>query len=504
MEQVAAHDFTGGVAARLAATDFSDRQWAELYGVVLESDAELRTQWPWVKLGTGTDFEHIFHGDDFLVGITPTSGSIYTIDIPPTGEVVSLPVWTDTGENRSDAKPVGLVPIPRTAGQGFATAALFNSIDMAGTALGVYGKAGIPSPVFEYTERYPNSTADAAAMPRANVATMWGDRLVLGDIEWIEDEDDPFSASNAIRYPNGLWLSQPGQPDRWDLLDTVLTGVKDGQGSPRVVDLQPTEQGLMILTTAGMYLLRGTPSSFDYEEIRPGMNPSVNATAGWWPGAGAAVWVSSVGWVWVSDGRGFYRIDEPLGLDMFSDPAGFAAGWDDFLLVGVGARMFAFRRFGDGGAWTELVTPGQLTSVFQLGAALYGLVDGVPWRMDRESPTRGHVDGVLHEVRVSSRTFEGGDGHRVSFWRAFGLRAEPLSDDAALTSVTLYDGPVLSAQSNSLAVTLDASTGTLAGRDELMVLGHGPSLEASVKYTFEGDVSVEQVTAWFNQARGSR
>lgn len=504
MDQVVAQDFTGGVAARLAATDFSERQWARLYGVVLESDAELRTQWPWGKLGGGYGFSHIFHADDLLVGITASSGSIYTVGVPSTGEVTVPPLWSDTGVDRDGSKPVGLVPIPRSAGQGFVTAALFNSVDMAGTAVGVFVGSGGLVDTYEYTDRYPNDKADAGAMPRANVATMWGDRLVLGDIEWLEDEDVAFSGTNAIRYPNALWVSQAGQPDRWDLLDVVFIGVKDGSGTPQVIDLQPTEQGLLVLTTAGVYLLRGTPSNFDYEEIRPGMTLSTNATAGWWPGAGAAAWVSNTGWVWVSDGYRFYRIDEPLGLAMELDPAGFAVGWDDFLLVGVDDRMFAFRKFGEGGAWTELHVPGQLSSVFRLGAALYGLVDGDPWRLDRELTPRGYTGGVLHPVKVATRTLEGGDGHRKSFWRWFGLRAEPLDEAAALTAVKVYDGPALSAQSTELAVTLDASTEALAGRDEVLVPAHGPSLETAVQFEFEGDVSVEQVSAWFNQARSSR
>lgn len=499
MEQVVAHDFTGGIAARLASTQFSDRQWSELYGVVLESDAELRTQWPWQQVSDGEQFADMFHADDLLVGITD-GGAVRAAPVPdPAGN--PLTAWSDVGVSRPDGRLLSLVPLPRDAGQGFVTAVLVNSADMGGTAVAVYDGPSGPASL-EFENRFPNSPSDEGSMPRGNVATMWGDLLVLGNIEWLEDEDEPFSASNRARYPNALWFSRPGQPDRWDLLDVVFTGVRDGQGVPTVVGLQPTEQGLMVLTTAGIYLLRGSPSNFDYEEVRPGLSPSRNATVGWWAPSGAAAWVSSTGWVWHSDGVNFLRLDEPLGLPSKVDPDGFCLGWDDYLLAGVGSRVFVFRLLGDGGAWTELHVPGLPVRPFTLGSSMFCLIDGAPWRLSREVEPRGTVDGAPHPVKVSTRTFEGGDGHRLSFWRFFGLRAEPLFEGAALVAVTLFDGPVLSSQSRQLDVQLES--GSLAGRDELLVPGPGASLEASVRFTFEGDVSVEQVTAMFTQSRGSR
>lgn len=532
MDQVVAHDFTGGQAARLASTQFSDRQWARLYGLVLESDAEVRTQWPWQSLvdtevginvnnsweevdasatwdGVGSftvwevngePFDGLFHADELLVGISP-DGSLLTAP-PPASDGSAQLTWSALPQSRPGGRLTALVPLPRDAGQGFVTSCLVNSVDMAGTAAAVYSDTGGSPALFEFTQRYPNGIGDADAMPRGNVATMWGDRLVLGDIEWLEDEAEPFSALNAIRYPNALWFSRPGQPDRWDLLDVAFMGVKDGQGVPTVVDLQPTEQGLLVLTTAGVYLLRGSPSNFDYEEVRPGLRPSPNATAGWWPGTGAAVWVSDSGEVWHSDGTTFIRIDEPLGLPTQFAPDGWVVGWDDFVLVGVGDRAFAFRTFGEGGAWTELHVPGPIRSAFVLGSSMYCLVAGVPSRLNRELEPRGGVNGARHPIRVATRTFEGGEGHRLSFWRYFGLRVEPLSEGAELTKVTLFSGPALSAQSKTMEVPV--STPALGGRDELLVPGPGASKESAVEFEFRGDISLEQVSAMFTQARGSR
>lgn len=38
-------DFSGGIKAGYAATDFTDRQWADLYGVLFDADRTLRSQW---------------------------------------------------------------------------------------------------------------------------------------------------------------------------------------------------------------------------------------------------------------------------------------------------------------------------------------------------------------------------------------------------------------------------------------------------------------------------
>lgn len=38
-------DFSGGLKAGFAATDFTDRQWSELFGVLFDADRTLRAQW---------------------------------------------------------------------------------------------------------------------------------------------------------------------------------------------------------------------------------------------------------------------------------------------------------------------------------------------------------------------------------------------------------------------------------------------------------------------------
>lgn len=509
VERETAFDFTGGQASRLASTHFSDRQWAKLYGAVIESDSELRSQWPWEPVGAD-EFVSLGHADDLLVGIR-LNGEVATAT-PPSPEdnnaVASATEWTTLSGLTVPAgySCVGLVPLPRDAGQGFVTAVLINGTSDAGTAGSAWAVyvngSGVPA-FFEFGNRFPNAASEADGMPRANVATMWGDRLVLGDVEWLEDDDAAFSASNSALYPNGIRLSQPGNPGGWDLLDFAYMGIKDGQGTPRIVDLQPLEQGLLVLTTAGVYLLQGSPSNFAYEEVRPGLGASAASTAGWWPATGSAVWISDVGQVWHSDGLEFLRVDEPLGLIARGSAPGWTAGWDDFVLVRVADRVFAFRLFAQGGAWTELVAPPGTTSVFTLGPCLYALDDsGQPWRLNRAANYRGRIDDVDHEVVVTTRTFEGGDGHRNSFWRYFGVRAQPEGSGGSIERVTIYAGPALSSISPSTNITLGDSA--LGGRDEVLVPGPGASVEAALEVEFKGDVSVEQVTAFFTNARNAR
>lgn len=45
MKEAELADFSGGLKAGFAATDFTDRQWSELFGVLFDADRRLRSQW---------------------------------------------------------------------------------------------------------------------------------------------------------------------------------------------------------------------------------------------------------------------------------------------------------------------------------------------------------------------------------------------------------------------------------------------------------------------------
>lgn len=504
MEVIGAYDFTGGQTGRLAGTHFTERQWAELYGFVLESDAQLRSQWPWEPVGDAAvdGFVQVMSADDLLVAIDGT-GEVWTAPAPePTDDLATVQAvtWTALADAPVDAdqRLTGLVPVPRSEQLGFKTGVLVNGVESTSAAFVVYDGSGGPTHV-EYSNRYPTTSSDG--VPRANVATMWGDYLVVGDIEWLADKDAAFSSSNRALYPNTLWIAEPGEPTKWDELSVVFTGVKDGYGEARIVGLEAVDAGLMVLTTAGVYLLRGVPSSFEYEELRPGQDAAGLDAVTWWSATGAATWVNGLGQLWHSDGRQFVRLDDQLELPAVVPADAWAASLGEFVLFGRGGRTFAFRLFSEDGAWTELFAPSGFVGNFQAGPCLYGTAGGRVWRLNRAASPRGAIDGVPQTSRVTSRTFEGGDGHRLSFWRRFGLRAQPEDPAAALTGVTLFAGPALQTGVQSLTVPIESVFGD---RAELLVPGPGAALEAAVRFEFEGDVTVEQVSAHYTQSRGSR
>lgn len=592
MEVIQAHDFTGGQTGRLAATHFTERQWAELYGFVLDSDAQLRAQWSWEPVGPEasepvelfgredeaeaarvwlagdlgisvselqlTDFaadavlfiggggydvfyyqfyrastdewfyvyeeEGVFsqvsgfytmdevrpppgavqvaHADDLLVALDG-DGRVWTAPMPAAAAslaAVRAISWTALSGAPVDAdqRLAGLVPLPRSEQLGFVTGLLVNGATSGSAAFIVYDDGS--GPAFKsYANRYP--TVESSGMPRANLAAMWGDFLVLGDVEWMVDKDATFGASNRARYEHALWISEPGQPDRWDELRVVFTGIKDGMGSARVVGLETVDAGLMVLTTTGVYLLRGLPSDFEYEELRPGQGVTGTGAVSWWSATGAAAWVNDVGQLWHSDGRQFLRLDDLLELDAGEPGSAWVTSLNEFLLFGRDGRTFAFRVYAEDGAWTELFAPDGFFGWFQFGPCLYGTADGRVWRLNRVASPRGAIDGQPQTSRVTSRTFEGGDGHRLSFWRRYGLRAQPEAAGADLTSVTLFTGPALQSGVQSMSVPLLSGFGD---RQELLVPGPGAALESSIRFEFVGDVTVEQVSAHYMQSRGSR
>lgn len=502
MELLQAYDFTGGQTGRLAATHFTERQWAELYGFVLDSDAQLRSQWSWEPVGAAGGFVQVAHADDLLVALDDV-GRVWTAPMPaasmPLADVRTV-AWTELSGAPVDAgqRLAGLVPLPRSEQLGFVTGLLVNGATSGAGAFIVYDAGS--GPAFQtYSNRYP--TTESAGMPRANLATMWGDFLVLGDIEWVEDESTAFGSTNRARYEHALWISEPGQPDRWDVLRVVFTGIKDGMGAARVVGLETVDAGLMVLTTTGVYLLRGLPSDFEYEELRPGQGVTGTGAVAWWAATGAAAWVNDVGQLWHSDGRQFLRLDDLLELDAGEPGVAWVRSLSEFLLFGRDGRTFAFRVYADDGAWTELFTPDGFFGWFQFGPCLYGTAGGRVWRLNRVASPRGAIDGVPQTSRVTSRTFEGGDGHRLSFWRRYGLRAQPEAAGADLTSVTLFTGPALQSGVGSMSVPLLSGFGD---RQELLVPGPGAALESSIRFEFVGDVTVEQVSAHYVQSRGSR
>ena len=64
------YDFSGGFKYGRAATDFTDRQWSELFGVLFDADRTLRSQWA-RQLLDGEKVESFWVWDGKIVYRTP-------------------------------------------------------------------------------------------------------------------------------------------------------------------------------------------------------------------------------------------------------------------------------------------------------------------------------------------------------------------------------------------------------------------------------------------------
>jgi hypothetical protein len=86
MRKITVSDFSGGIQEATAPDDFSDRQWAQLKGVVSASETSFETQWAIQTIGSAsTDFVSVFPLSSsvgtFLVGIK-TDGTLWWTLVP--------------------------------------------------------------------------------------------------------------------------------------------------------------------------------------------------------------------------------------------------------------------------------------------------------------------------------------------------------------------------------------------------------------------------------------
>lgn len=506
MKEVILADYSGGIAARESSTDFSDRQWSKLSGVVLESGSKVRSQWACQRISGRTDIVDMAVVDGFVFAVTTTGAVIYAAE-PGQGASAATTAaltWTTLSAVTADVNLRVLCPVPlrNQSAQGFISGLLLNSTAGTGSAWVLYVDPGTGAPTAkQLADRYP-ATDTEESMPRAAVGVMWGDFLVLGDVHWLADDAASYTATNTKRYPHALWMAKAGKPFNWDTLDVVFTGVKGTASDSPVHAMIPVDVGLLVLTASGAFLLRGTPDSFAYEELRVGAASASPAGSAWWSASGVATWVDTAGQVWHTNGEQFIRLDDPLSLDRSAGAGDCVEAFGEYLLVVRDGTMYALRGWRETGAWTQLVPPGAVTRMRRAGDSLYMLTGGQLWRFARGAESeRGQTDGTAIEVAVATRTLETGDGHQRTWWRQFGVRADAGEGAPRVVSATVRAGAARDVSAPAMKVTLGQPVGS---REELVVPGHGPSVEASVEWVFRGDVTVEQVTAWAHDGVESR
>lgn len=93
MQKLTISDFSGGIQESLSPDDFTQRQWAQLKGVVPVNQTTFKSQWPAQRLGLeadgNVDFNAVFPLESslgtFLIGIK-TDGHIYWAKVPAASE----------------------------------------------------------------------------------------------------------------------------------------------------------------------------------------------------------------------------------------------------------------------------------------------------------------------------------------------------------------------------------------------------------------------------------
>lgn len=513
IERIAMPDFTGGQVPRLAATDFSERQWASIRGLVLEDTTRLRSQWPCQKVGAEVGFVELgTTGTASRLIAKKADGTFWWARYPLSGATFTetrAVVWTQIAAIAADPTLNIVCQVPyrdADSGVGFQQGLLVNSRERAGNAYVIYPTGTFEAPgvgVASYP-KYPSGATPF--IPPANVGAMWGDFLVLGDIRWLADETAGFSSTNDKRHPNRLWFSDPTDIGKWDVLDTVSVTFYDdiGSGNVAIRDMAQVEDGLLVITHSGVALLRGTADVFDKESLRAGTGAAQRKTATYWSQIGAVCWVDAGGRLWSTNGVEFSHLNEGTALPARKDVATECEQFLGHLLVAhEDGRLLALRALETEGIWYELVPPSAgVKSIVTTGGVTYWLDDaGQCWRFTLSSSLdaeRGKVDGANVELRLASRTVSRGGGHETSFWHRAGLRAK---GPGAVKSVTLRPGPALDVAQPTLTHALNV---TMDDRYEVVVRGHGPSKEASVDVRLEGDLEIEQVELHVHAGRGDR
>jgi hypothetical protein len=456
---------------------------------------------------------------EFILALSKKDGWLYTdtpISVlqPEFKEIPGLPV------GNTNLRYAGRVPV--LVDEQWVSAALLNTVDFAGDAALIYR-----DPITDIietrtiTERYPTdvTTGTPDSMPRANLAANWGDFVVLGDIQWKARRLDPYSVANTTRYPHGLWFSEPGTTDVWNPDKIFFIGQKLQQNA--VLGMFPVERGLIVVTQSSIALLRGEPDDFAYEELRNGISPASRNEVAFWPYTGLVVWLDQRGRVWATNGDAVVRLDDQIKIERTGP--GCILAVDDALFVSGRVDIRVFQSFGETGAWTTLNSSygwqqaAQCRSTvigvgadqdsggtFVLGSftngiigedTLHGEVDTVAVFNLADEDNRGTFNGEPVRSRIVTRPLPG-ESDRTVFWHRYGVRGNGPGRLVAASSVP-------SANYENRGLT-ERVSGDFGRRKDYTFDAHGPSLEASFVFEFEGDVTPEHVTVAAHRGKAER
>lgn len=539
MQELVLNDFTGGVNEHgTRADDFSDRQWQKLHGVVIEDETKIRSQWAIQKVGGNDSIRSVWPLGSFkrtiLLALT-TGGDLLWMDAP--GVDVSYlttraATWTAVGGDSSfgadsDHRMIATFPGPSVDDGSTGVRVLFSW--RRGLSTGEYvvsfDSNNLPTcQLYPYAvpsldESDPPKVVDGS-IPQANVGAMWGDFLLLGDTLYFDDPNNP-DPGDVVHHPNGMWLSEPGVPTAFH----PLSFIRLGSPGSRITGFQEMPAGMIVVMQArnnrsdGLLLLRGHPQSasgeagvtFAAELLRGDLGThhgghleSWGSHGCMWGETGTFVFVDRRGGVWQTDGLDTSRLDEyGIRHDGGAAPEDHVAAMGSYLLLARGGKVYALRRMGDEGAWTQLQMPYQtaVRCMSELDGVVYMVQEGRVFRINPFADVeRLLIDGVPYAGEVTTRNVAG-DDHGRTLWHRASVRVESPAEDGELLSIASMDNEdyaFFDLELTSLAPPLAVDRLP----KQMVVRGHGPSKECSVAVTWRGDVILSSVT--LTMAGGSK
>jgi hypothetical protein len=373
-------------------------------------------------------------------------------------------------------------------------------------------------------------------MPRANVGTMWRNRLILGDINTRRDVNLAWTATNNIqRSPYAFFYSEIS-PDSFHEQSVLFAG----SGESQILGLHVLDDYLITIASPatesdGLRVYKGTLDYISLQQgnvtinvnvLRGGIGPSRDLTTSGnrissciWAEAGVVVFLDHLGGVWYTDGVQVDRLDRvgPVNPDRTVNTDEVAALGKYLFMKRDGRYLLLNMMDGERGqsgaaAWTELTFPAFSVapkSFAPVGGSMYYVMDDKVYRFcvsrnNTSDSERASFDNVQVDCTVGTPTIGDTNQHRKSNWFRFGMRARSRFNSAntQVRTVIIKAGPNLDSSTFNYSTTLNRQ---LVDRDEFVLpAGIGSSVEASAETTFRGDLQIESATFWTVGGKFSR
>jgi len=399
-------------------------------------------------------------------------------------------------------------------------------------------------------------------VPRANVGTMWGGLMILGDMEYMNEQlaiakDDktlkpvPSSAllgssktnavlRDSITAPHrGSFYYSEGEMDVYDPRSVIRVSGTD----TRIAGMHVIDNRLISITTSGSendgvivlsgnlsqiksyetgtanpfairkQILKGNIGVADYTDTGNGHTTQTCL----WADAGSVLFIDKLGGVFSTNGQTVNRIDtygpkQPTSSSYLDHPA--AVGRYAFIWRNKRLMLFTGLGVSDGqlsGCWTEISLPftpsseSNIKSMIGSGNNLYLVINGKATRFALNGPVgeRGRADNVKLDLTISTASIGIPEQFTKINWDKFGIGFHT-TEGCDLKSITINAGPAL--QSGVPTHTPITSTRSFTSGYHSVVVpaGVGTRTIVSATYVFQGQVILEDYTFWYNGSTSNK